>query len=354
MSILPLFTASVAVTALSAVCTVFAGKKANETDIFAPIADHHLHLRSPAGASFLFGDDTGPTRAPDDPNYQATTAKQVLAALDAASIEHGLVLSIAYMFGSAQTEITNEYSLVKAENNYIAEQVATAPERLIGACSVNPLRPYARSEIKRCADDPRLRALKLHLTNSRIDLRNTEHVQVLAGVFNLLQDLNMPVVVHMRTGNPNYGAEDARIFIREVMSQAPGLPIHIAHMAGWGGYDASTDSALESFALALSKGTIDPELISFGLGAVVFQPTAAGDDRALELKVRQANVQLAARIREIGPERVLFATDWPSWPPTRDMRLKINQNASLLRQELPLSTEELNIIFSNRISLFRH
>ncbi len=313
---------------------------------YARAAEHHLHIRSTAGADLqkemerLLGGGR-----PDEVKL-ATTADEAIAALDAASVERGVVLSIAYMFGSPLLELEDEYAKVKAENDHVAEQVAMFPDRLIGACSVNPLADYAFEEIERCADDPRLRALKLHLANSDVDLRDPAHVARLASVFQNLQRLQLPTVVHVRNGE-EYEAEDARIFVRDVLSQAPRLPVQIAHMAGWGGYDSSTDAALGVFAEALADGRLNPQMITFDVAAVVFQPEAAGADTALARQVRESNQTLAERIRQIGLERVVFATDWPSWPPTRDVRLKIDQNARLLEMALPLRPEELAQIFAN-------
>jgi predicted TIM-barrel fold metal-dependent hydrolase len=226
----------------------------------ARAAEHHVHIRSAAGAEIakemarVFG---GPRSTE---TMLPTTAADVLEALDAASVDRGLVLSIAYMFGRPDLEVENEYAKVRAENDYVAEQVATAPNRLVGACSVNPLADYAFDEIERCAEDQRLGALKLHLANSDVDLRNDAHVERLALVFQRLGRLALPAVVHVRTRHPDYGAEDAGIFVARVLSQAPRLLIQIAHMGGWGGYDEATDAALGAFAEALADGRLKIDL----------------------------------------------------------------------------------------------
>lgn len=90
-----------------------------------------------------------PDRSTAEPT--ATTAADVLAALDAAFVQRGLVLSIAYMFGSPDLTIEDEYAKVRSENAYVAEQVSAAPDRLVAACSINPLADYAFDEIERCA-----------------------------------------------------------------------------------------------------------------------------------------------------------------------------------------------------------
>jgi hypothetical protein len=49
----------------------------------------------------------------------------------------------------------------------------------------------------------------------------------------------MPIVVHMHTSIDNqrkYGAEQASVFLNELLAAAPDVPVQIAHLAGSGGY----------------------------------------------------------------------------------------------------------------------
>ena len=309
-----------------------------------PVADHHLHIRTMAAAELLAG--KGGERPAE--SLQSQTAAEALEAMDAASIEKGLVLSLAYLFGSTEVTKENEYEWVQAENNYVAEQVATAPDRLVGACSISPMADYAIAEIDRCHTELELPVFKLHLANSGVDLRNPEHVAVLQTVFGRLAELDIPAVVHLRTGEANYGEPDATIFIDSVLTKVPELPIQIAHMGGWGGYDAATDSAMGAFEKALKDGRLKNP-IWFDLGAVVFHPAAAGDNKELADQVREANQMLADRIRGIGIDRVVFATDWPSWPPIPDSSQKLAVNHSLIEEVLPLEPAELAVIYQNMV-----
>ena len=346
------FVRSAAVLALSTLALLTVPQRAGadspqDAEPLVPAAEHHLHLRSAAGAEIVREIERLQNEPRPGAMKEQTTAADALAALDSASVQRGLVLSVAYMFGSPDVEVEDERARVRAENDYVAEQVAAAPDRLVGTCSVNPLADYALDEIERCAGMARMGAFKLHLTNSDVDLRNEAHVQRLRSVLRELQRHELPAVIHLRTRHPEYGAEDARVFVREVLREVPELFVQIAHMGGWGGYDQAPDAALGELARALAEGELDGDRITFDLSAVVFHPAAAGQDTALARRVREANAQLAERIRKIGPERVVFGTDWPSWPPTRDVNLKIRQNARLLREALPLSREEMSQVFSN-------
>lgn len=309
----------------------------------AILVDHHLHIRTAESARLLdrinqvLDDESAGPGTLNRP----VTAQDVLVALDSAGIERGVILSSAYMFAMPDLEVVDELAQVRAENDYVAEQTALHPDRLVGFCSVNPLRDYALTEIERCGADSRLVGVKLHLANSDVDLRNPDHVASLERVFELLEALDLGAVVHVRTRNPDYGARDAETFIDEVLGPHPDVAVQIAHVAGWGGYDEATDAALGAFARAFQGGRLDPSRVTFDLGAVVFQPEAAGADTALINRIRGANQTLASRIREIGVDRFVYATDWPSWPPVADARLGIAANLRLIRAALPLSDEEM-------------
>lgn len=305
-----------------------------------PAADHHLHIRSLENARVLAMLDAK-GESIDESSLTAITAAQVIAALDAAGIEKGLVLSNAYMFGSPELDIPDEYNKVMAENDYVAEQIANYPDRLTGACSVNPMAEYATQEIRRCSGIKQMRALKLHLGNSAVSLLNGGHVKRLQQIFKLADHLNMPVVIHLRSFEDDYGAENAGIFIQQILSEVPELPVQIAHMGGWGGYDAATDAVMGVFAEAIHHQTLSCEKITFDLGAVVFLPEAAGDNEHLAQQVRDANTKLSKRIQQIGPECVVFASDWPSWPPIPDITKGISAYSQMISSLLSLTKQQL-------------
>ncbi len=312
------------------------------------VVDHHVHIRTQASADHLDRLDVElDGKAGEGEGSSALTAADVLAALDTAGIQRGVVLSNAYLFAMPDVAVEDEYAKVQTENDYVASQVALHGDRLAGFCSVNPLREYAEKEVLRCVGDDRIRGLKLHLTNSDVDLRNPDHTARLVAMLTAVERMGGAAVVHMRTRAEDYGAEDARIFIDDVLSRAPDVPVHIAHVGGWGGYDDATDAALGVFAEAIRDGRLRSDRITFGLGAVVFEPAAAGADTALANQVQRANEQLADRMREIGIDRFVYATDWPSWPPVQELDTGIRANVELVRSALPLTDQEMRELFQN-------
>jgi predicted TIM-barrel fold metal-dependent hydrolase len=105
--------------------------------------------------------------------------------LAAAGTRRALVLSVAYQFGNPNRPVVeDEYTKVRAENDWTSKQVAPFPDRLRGFCGFNPLRQYALRELSRCAGDPHLRyGIKLHFGNSDVNLDDPEHVEKLRRVF---------------------------------------------------------------------------------------------------------------------------------------------------------------------------
>lgn len=302
-----------------------------------PLADHHMHIRSEAMARAI-------TRAQEAMNERALPsaltslgAAQVLAALDSAGVSRAAVLSSAYLFGMPDVTFNDRQALVQAENDYVSREVARRPDRLKGFCSINPLADYAMAEIVRCRTLPGMVGIKLHLANSDVDLRNRQHVERLKEIFREAQQSRRPIIVHLRTRRRDYGREDAGIFIREVLREAPAVTVQIAHMAGGGGsYDDATDQALGAFAEALQAGTVRRERILFELSGVVYPPPVAAESGAT---VRRSHRRLATRIKEIGPDRVVFGSDWDV--------ISVGTSIADLREHLPLASGDLRTIMKN-------
>jgi predicted TIM-barrel fold metal-dependent hydrolase len=55
---------------------------------------------------------------------------------------------------------------VRAENDWVAQEVARYPDRLVAFCGVSPLEDYALEEIDRCSTMQNLTGLKLHPGNA--------------------------------------------------------------------------------------------------------------------------------------------------------------------------------------------
>lgn len=291
----------------------------------APVVDYHQHLFSRDAAALVTGNASSP----------GITASDLIALLDSAGIRRALVLSMGYTWGKASREaVDDEYTHVKAENDWTAQQVAQYPDRLRAFCSFNPLKSYALGELRRCMENPQLRrGLKLHFGNSDVDLANPENVAQVRGVLQLANFARMAIVVHMRTSldmRRAYGADAARVFLDELLPAAPNISVQIAHLAGAGGWNATTDSALSVFTDAIAKKDPRMKNVWFDASAVVRAGMSSSDLQ-----------QIAERIRQIGVERVLYGSDAATNP------LAYPKAGWAAFQRLPLTEAEFKVIASN-------
>ena len=257
---------------------------------------------------------------------EPSTADQLVAQLDDAGIRRAVVLSVAYQWGSPFNAGPGEYDRVRAENDYVAQQVARYPERLVGFCAFNPLKDYALQELERCRSVLRLKGLKLHFGNSRVEVRNPEHVGKVRQVFAAANARRLPIVAHLWTLNKDYGREDAEIFLDKILPAAPDIVIQIAHMAGGGN---STPAALAVYADAVAAGDPRTRNLYFDVATLTRNQTAEG--------LRHD----AALMRRLGLRRILYGTD--TSPPNPPARISWGHFRGLM----PLTDDELRTIAGN-------
>lgn len=287
----------------------------------ANLIDHHQHLMSPQALSVF--------SAP-----KAITAADLIAEMDAAGIERAVVLSAAYGFSNPfKKSGPDEYARVRDENDWVSNQVARYPRRLIGFCAVNPLRDYALREIERCSKDPNLRTgLKLHFGNSDVNLDIAEDVERTRAVFEAANAHRMAIVVHAHANmdhNRPYGAKQARVFLERLLPAAPDVTVQIAHLAGGGGYDLATDEALGIYAEAIERADPRVRRLYFDASGI---PIAGMWEQNAALLTR--------RMRQVGMDRIVFGCD---------SSIPGNSPREFLARwhKLPLTSEEFQRIESN-------
>lgn len=290
----------------------------------APIVDYHQHLVSPAFAPIA--------KMPERDG--AALAKE----LDAAGIDRAVVLSMGYSFGDERKKLPDPDRLTREENDWTSAQVTRNAPRLIGFCSANPLRPVALEELDRCLRLPGMVGIKVHLGNAGMSLRNPAHLARIQQLFALAERHRAPVLVHMRArGGTNYGAEDAQIFLDEVVPSAPGIEIVVAHLGSSGpGYSPQHDEVMAVFGAAVERN--DPRManIYFDVSSNVTDEITAADAALV-----------ARRFRQVGLQRVLYGSDLSVPGGT------ISRGWEIFRTKIPLTPEELQPIMSNRTRFAR-
>jgi predicted TIM-barrel fold metal-dependent hydrolase len=291
----------------------------------------HVHLSLEKGEDGLWRIAAETFTYPGPEILKPITAEQIIAELDAAGIKRGVVISVAYWFGNQflNTPFPDEYEKVRAENDWVAEQVARYPDRLTAFCSFNPLKDYALQELERCAKNPLLKGLKLHFGNSGVDVRKPEHLEKVRRVFRVANQHRMPIIAHLWTdwSYEKEAAQHAAIFLNQVLPESPNITIQIAHMAGGG---RSNDLALAVYADAITAKDPRTRNLYFDIATLV---EAASPDQVLQRD--------AMRMRQIGFERILWGSDM-SAPEALS-----GQQWRIFRGLMPLTDDELKKIASN-------
>ncbi len=265
---------------------------------------------------------------PGPPAEPVVDADRMVALLDEAGIKRAVILSDAYYFDSPKQPSADPYTKVRAENDWTAAQVARYPDRLVAFCGLNPLSDYALAELQRCSDIPQFVGLKLQFNTSGIDVRKPEQVIKLRRVFALANRLRLPILAHISEG-PDYGREQADIFLTEVLPAAPDVPVVVAHLWGGGGF---AGDALAVFADAVSARHPATSNLFFELAQASM--VAGGSKTDLQT--------IAQRIRQIGLERIFYGSDGPQFG-----GLSPDAAWADLRAKVPLSEAEFRAIARN-------
>ena len=319
-----------------------------------PLADHHAHLQSPAAARLLNQGARRDSRARASAEEEKpSTAAQLIVQLDEAGLQRSVALSDAYRLGSPFVHVPNEAAAVDRENDWTLHQVQMYPDRLVGFCSVNPVRRYALSAIEHCAAIGLRGGLKMHLANAEFHFDDAEQVEHLREDFAAADRLRMPILLHLRADEVWNGRRSVQVFMQEVLPSALHVPVQIAHLGGWGGYDRATDETLLAFADACEKTPDLCKNLYFDISAVLLPRAYArsapeSDERLLwdaQKDFVDGSDRLALALRRIGLSRILFGTDWPMIT----ARVYIDE----LRHGLRLSPSEISEILSNVAPYFR-
>ena len=302
-----------------AALALLAGCATNESRLPAPFADYHQHLVSPAFSPIV--------------KLPVRDGAKLVSELDAAGIGRAVVLSVAYSFSDERKGLADPDRLTREENDWTSAEVARHPTRLIGFCSANPLREEALQELERCLGLSGMAGIKLHLGNSGISLRNPAHLGLVRQVFALAQRKGAPVLVHMRArGGSSYGAEDAQIFLEQVVPAAPDIEIVVAHLGASGpGYTPQNDEVMAVFAAAAERKDPLMRNIYFDVATNVTEDTTPTEAKLV-----------AQRIKQVGISKVLYGSDLS--PPGGSIR----SGWEIFRAKVQLTPQELQQIANNR------
>jgi predicted TIM-barrel fold metal-dependent hydrolase len=274
-----------------------AGYEAESEGTTAEYLSNFLYvIRKEADGKWRIASEAITVKGPPMP--KSATPEQLIKELDAAGIKRAMILSTAYWFGNPRRNVQDEYAKVRAENDWVAQQIARYPDRLVGFFSFNPLKDYALEEINRCAKIAAFKGIKLHMGNSMVDMLNPEHVEKLRAVFRAANEKRLPIIIHLWTSFGNYGRAQAEVFLNQILPVAPDIPIQIAHM-GASGPNYHSDDAFEVYATAAEKKDPRMKNVYTDVASMMTQNTSAD---VIEL--------VAKRLRQFGLSHVLFGSDY--------------------------------------------
>lgn len=289
----------------------------------AYLAHVHWSLKRGDDGGWRIGAETISFPGPEE--RHPVTADQAVRQLDAAGIPRGVILSVAYWLGGTTDE---QHASVRTENDWAIAEAARHPGRLVAFCGVPALSPHAVAEVERCARNPAVRGIKLHLGNSRVDVRKPEDAARVRAIYAAANSARLALVTHLWTVGDyeEKAAEHVRAFLEHVLPAAPDVTVQIAHMAG-GSF--SNDSALAVFAEAFARRDPRVARVYFDVASI-----EAGEPDGML-------VRDVANMRRIGLDRFLWASDWAS-PKT-----SVHHAWRLYRGLSPLTDEELRALASN-------
>ena len=298
-----------------------------------PRVDHHQHLlnESERAVTAAYVRGIGMTDyALEVEREPLVDADRLVQMLDSAGIAKALVFSNAYYYARTATVQPDEDANVRAGNDWTRAQVRRHPTRLFAACGVNPLRASAPAEIERCAASGGFRALKMHFDAAGVALSDPAHVAGVRQAFATANRLRFPIIVHLQS-EAGYGKREARIFLDEILPEAPAVPVTINHLWGGGVYAGAGADALQVFADAV-------EAKDASTGNLWFDVAQA----SMMVSRDRHRAEIAGRMRQIGFARLLYGSDGPEWsgvPP--------KQHWAEFAACMPLTRAELDTLARN-------
>ncbi len=312
----------------------------------ALVIDHHVHLLGPElvrdwkalGVRFSRPDEVylSPAALLESSEIEGRTVAPVLDRVVLVPMGH-LYANSEFRAGLG-LDLDQEYERLRGENDHVAAQARRWPGRAVALCSVNPLRPYAQTELARCREKEGVVGIKVHVASNEIDLREPEHMATLARLAGWLEEAELSLLIHLDPQRRGHTTAHVEAFANEVLGPHPRLQVIVAHLGGSGGYGPWTQSVFRALLswVELREAEGDPRSgLYFDLSAAYLPRASEGVPATTQEQARA----LADDLRRAGPKRLLFGSDYPVFAP--------QDHALALREQVGLSAEELTAIQAN-------
>ena len=217
-----------------------------------------------------------------DPKARMIGANELISAMD----EDGVSASVTFGFPWTTRDTA------KAHNDYILEAQERHPGRIIGLACFDPLQPWGPEEAERALDQGLKGVGELAVYSAGFD---AEAVARLADLGALCREKGVPLLLHVNEPIGHQYPGKAPLSLKEiynVVQALKGVDLVLAH---WGGGLFFYNSLKKEVPEALER---------------VYYDTAASP-----FLYRPEIYELAVRI--VGPEKVLFGSDYPLIKPSR-------------------------------------
>ena len=249
------------------------------------LIDAHVHLFPPRireRREELLRRDPTFSELYTNPRAALATVEDLIPAMDTAGVDIAVAVGIGWQ----------DPELAREANDYLLEAQASYPQRLVGFCSVNPAwGDTALTEVERCLRAGLKGIGELHPDTQGFRL---DDLAVLAPLMELAGHHGVPVLVHSSEpvghGYPGKGHVTPEVLLRFIQ----GFPKTSIVCAHWGG-------GLPFYAL-MSE-------VADSMTNVYF------DSAASPFLYNPRVFSIVAEL--VGPEKLLFATDFPLIQPQR-------------------------------------
>ena len=247
--------------------------------------DFHTHVFPPVfreDRGRFFADEPAFKALYDSPQSRLIGTEDLLKNMDEEGIEKSVVFGFPW----------DKADHFKRHNDYVIESVKRHPERIVGFCCFSPLSPQGAEEARRCLDAGLAGVGELALYHSGL----SPYVQdTLGELMNLCAHLDVPVLFHTNepVGHAYPGKTPMNLSeIYQLIKRYPSNRIVLAH---WGGglffYGLMKKEVGDAFRNVWFDTAASPYL---------FKPEV---------------YRVASDI--IGPDRILFGSDYPLLSPKR-------------------------------------
>ncbi|HRF42504.1 MAG TPA: amidohydrolase family protein [Saprospiraceae bacterium] len=293
------------------------------------ITDCHVHVMSPA--MIAMWKSMGIPFGKPDAAY--SNIDSIISRLGTHRMK---LVSMAYVYSSGEfsTGQGNIREMVRAENDYLALQKSKYPGSIEAYYGIDPMADFAMEEFIRCNDSLKLDGLKLHFNASQVYLTERKYQEKVKQVLEYAAAKKVPVLLHFDNSHRRFGLPDLEILSDSILAFIPKIHLQIAHLGTSGGFNSRTKAFIDAY-LELIRDPAHPlhrhELV-FDISAVALDKDSDGVPHLDEA----AFAELAAYLRKIGMDKLVFGTDYPLY--------SSREYLDILRKKVKLSEEEITAL----------